>query len=263
MGLASKTALQYLSGVKETILKIYPHNPVWYGHDATNSVAGIKAWYTDIRKALEKDINYRLILAGDSVESKAYPLGRFAVQNIIQHYLKKGNMEGVEKAVAVLTDFLSIGRGGEVGYATYAQSYWNEIEQVLYMDWNEPKVRKQNPMNFYPDYNNFRSDCYFIMCIYCIVGGGERHTVTGEFREEMALRGNYDSSLLYPSLATKSSTKTSSYIATCVGIVDGLPVDDKVNISSRSLRYGSLQECCINNTCGREAAIFRGVWESL
>ena len=89
--LASSTALQYLSGAKDTILKRYPLNSIWLGHDAANPVSGIKPWYFEIRRALENAITLKCILSGDSVENKAFSIGRSTVQQIVEYHLKKKN----------------------------------------------------------------------------------------------------------------------------------------------------------------------------
>ena len=95
-----------------------------------------------------------------------------------------------------------------------------------------------------------------------MLGGGESHITSVDFQEEMIKRGNTDATLLFPVLATGSTTKIPSFLKECVGKIEGLPNEEKLNVTARSLRYGSLQECAINSTCGREATVFCEGWEN-
>ena len=52
------SAVQYLSGAKNTIRSMYPLNPIWNGHDSDLKGQGINPWYTELREALKGDISY-------------------------------------------------------------------------------------------------------------------------------------------------------------------------------------------------------------
>jgi hypothetical protein len=67
-----------------------------------------------------------------------------------------------------------------------------------------------------------------------MLGGGESHTTSVNFQEEMIKRGNTDATLLFPFLATGSTTKISSFIKECVGKIEGLPSDEKLNVKIHS-----------------------------
>ena len=135
---------------------------------------------------------------------------------------------------------MSIGRGGEGGYASYPQCWWNIVENVFYTEWNEIKTRKQMPINAYPDMTSWKSDWYFIFWCYLLVGGGERHTTSPAYLEEMGKRKNYcDNSLMFPGLSIKGATKISNILKDCAGKVEGVPAstdDEPVKLGSVSSR---------------------------
>lgn len=268
--LACGTILQYFSGIKEEIQSIWPNNETWIGHEFTNKVQGKKAWYGLIRISIEYEINRKMIEAGITVDNRVFPLGRISVANIVCFLFEQDTVESIENAIYILTDFMSIGRGSEAGYATYPQCWWNIVENVLYNEWNEIKTRKQMPINTYPDMITWKTDWYFIFWCYLLVGGGERHKASIEFNEEMKRRKNYCvDSLMFPGLAVKGATKISNCLQFCQGKVEGIPavisdpnVRGGVRVTASGLRAGSHQECAINITCGREPAIFRGGWNN-
>jgi hypothetical protein len=164
------TAISYFGICKEFALKKFPTNSFWINHDSEKGAKNIGGgWYTKVRIAMTSYGRDRAILEGISLENKATPIGRFGVNNIVLFLLKKGNFDSFTEALQVLVTFLAVGRAGEVGYACWKQSYWNTIENILYIEWNEKKTSKQSAMNFYPDFDTFSLDFYFMFFIYFLL----------------------------------------------------------------------------------------------
>jgi hypothetical protein len=45
----------------------------------------------------------------------------------------------------------------------------NKIADILDLDWNEHKTCRQSAMNFYPDFESYLLDFYFLMYLYIVV----------------------------------------------------------------------------------------------
>jgi hypothetical protein len=183
------------------------------------------------KKVAEREIN----LGVSSCKDNSYPLGRKYVAEIVGYLLKENSISAIEKAIVILTTFLSIGRAGECGYVTYAQQKWNPILNIIDGKWNEKKTRKQNLMCYFHDYSDYRLDWYFLMFCYTMSGSGSHHTTSPDFRQFCAKRkiSVEKQSLIFPYLINNGATKVSDYIKSLIGKVKYL--DEGLQISARSL----------------------------
>jgi hypothetical protein len=68
------------------------------------------------------------------------PIGRKVIGECISFFLNQNAVVGVEKAISILMTFHAIGRAGEAGWVLYNNSYWNTIDNCLWVLWSEPKV---------------------------------------------------------------------------------------------------------------------------
>ena len=214
--LSTGTGLNYLGQAKETVRKMYESNDIWRDHELKkgqrlDSLGSERFWFSRIRNQLEKDLNHKHILLGDSLSESSLPLGRKNVAQINKLYLSKGHVSDVEKAAAIITTFGAIGRAGECSFITYAQAEWNSIYDILVLDWNEVKTDKQVPMPFCHDYSEYSLCFYFIMFCYHLCGAGSRFITTQSYKTAVEDRGleQDESSLIFPFLVTNAAQKVS------------------------------------------------------
>ena len=165
-------------------------------------------------QALSKNGRSRDIDAGITFKDSVHALGRKAISSAVQYLFQLNSIAGIERAAPILTTLLTIGRAGECSYATYDQQEWNSIQEILDGNWNEKKVRKQSPMCFHHDYNDYRLDWYFVMFCYSLLGGGYQHTNSPDFIASCVKRkiNPKKQSLIFPSLINDSATKVSNYL---------------------------------------------------
>lgn len=227
--LSTGTALNYLGQPKETVRKMYESHVLWKEHELRqhqkmDSLGSDRFWFSRIRNQLQKDMNHKHLLLGDSLSESALPLGRKTVSEINRLFLSKGQIGDIEKAVAIATTFGAIGRAGECSFLTYDQAEWNSVYDILVLDWNEVKTDKQVPMPFSHDYNDFSLCFYFMNFCYHLYDGGSRATTTQSFTSSVVDRGldPDDTSLIYPFLLTNAPQKvyTSIYFIPYVLCID-------------------------------------------
>jgi hypothetical protein len=140
--LARDTALQYLSGSKETVKKKFPENPFWLRE---------KQWYQPLRKNIEKLIMRRNNLKGVAHQEKASRIGRTLLLQIMRHYYRKGDIESFKRCFVLLITWLAIGRAGECAKSTWKSVRWEYDLRCMSFLWIEQKTGNQYEMLFFSD----------------------------------------------------------------------------------------------------------------
>jgi len=100
-------------------------------------------------------------------------MGREATAACVEFLLGSNTPVGVLRAALMAVTLSAVGRAGEVGYASWKQTYYNSVDKALYIDWNEHKTHKQSVVNFFPDKFDYRLDVFFLLSLYLINGGGK------------------------------------------------------------------------------------------
>ena len=69
-------------------------------------------------------------------------------------------------------EIICSGRGGEVTTMTANSAWWCEVFNVLTVQWNQKKPGKQDIMNYFNDWINWKIDFYHGLAGYLMVGAG-------------------------------------------------------------------------------------------
>ena len=82
--LSTGTALNYFGQPKETVRKMYESNVIWKEHELRqhqklDSLGSDRFWFSRIRNQLQKEMNHKHMLFGDSLLESTLPLGRRSV----------------------------------------------------------------------------------------------------------------------------------------------------------------------------------------
>ena len=95
---------------KELIRNIWPNNPVWVCHELRKGEKSIlpgAGWFTKITHMNDSCLKMGLPLYSDQLE-----IGRTRAARIVEYLLILNTVEGVEKAIAILSTGKAIGREG-------------------------------------------------------------------------------------------------------------------------------------------------------
>ena len=125
---------------KERIRLIYPDNNIWPGHEWVHGAEVSDGWFSKIRDDVKKYVEDLRLKAGRVNKKITLPIGRKVIGECISFFLNQNAVVGVEKAISILMTFHAIGRAGEAGWVLYNNSYWNTIDNCLWVLWSEPKV---------------------------------------------------------------------------------------------------------------------------
>jgi hypothetical protein len=229
--LARDTALQYLSGCKETVKKKYPNNALWQRE---------KEWYNALRKNVEKSIMRRNNMVGAPHQEKAARIGRALLLKITQHYYRRGDVDSFKRCFVLLITWLAIGRAGECAKSTWNNVRWDYDLRCLSLLWIEQKTGSQYEMLFFSDKNSCEMDVFHGLACFLMVGGSSNEYIFPEL-----------SNLQQPSgTITKYLQK--------LFVEKVLPSDE---YSGTSLRIGSVNELMSHGKITLVEAILRGGWE--
>ena len=117
-------------------------------------------------------------------------------------------------------------------------------------------------MSFFPDFDSFGLDIYFLMSCYLMLGSGERFVDSPQYVNEVTSRGitnRNDLKYMFPGLVKSGGNNlVTQLISQCKGNVDGVPTSG--NYSGKSLRSGGLQEVVVRTGGNKAAGVFRGGW---
>lgn len=163
--LMSRTAIQYLSAIKEFAQKKFPQNALW-------EVRCLDRWYPSLRVALEKKVNRRQIVNGQPVSESSQAIGRNLLITISEVLMRDGRMEAMKRRLAINMTFLAVGRAGEAACSTWSSVVWDYELGNLLMDWSEIKTGDSDPMNFFSDKSSMAIDFYHSLACYLALGGG-------------------------------------------------------------------------------------------
>ena len=71
-----------------------------------------------------------------------------------------------EERCIILTDWLAVGRGTEVGLSSWNSAYWSPIHNAFFLNWMELKVSRQKIMAFVNDALGYKLDYFHAMFFY-------------------------------------------------------------------------------------------------
>jgi hypothetical protein len=240
------SALQYLSGVKISCMKLYPGNDIWRHHDRTDG------WYHDLRNGLTKHISNRCIVAGLPISEKAKPIGRTLLRKIADYLLRQNTVESIEKCFTLVMTFAAVGRAEEAAHSSWNHCNWDFDQENVFLDWPEEKTSKYKLMTFVCDRQYFEIDFYFTLACYFIVGAGTRH-----YNSNLQPSSNW----MIPHLAglavpNKAITQILKDIISS-GTIEEMCGD----ITGTSLRIGAANVMANHRTTDLTHLILRGGWD--
>jgi hypothetical protein len=132
------SALQYMSGVFNSIQDLWPNN-------ANYSKTSLHPWYKELRHVLEREISLQCILLGEEIASKSYPIGWVQLREIVTVLLHQNTNDAVYQVFNLVMQFNSGGGRASEGSKTSGNgSWWNVILGGLFtVNWNQIKTRRQ------------------------------------------------------------------------------------------------------------------------
>ena len=233
------TALQILSGCKETIKKAYRKDSLWLTEDI---------WYKKLRKSVKKLIERRNNVLGQAHQSKSARIGRNIMVNIGQYYWREGKcgvnlkskMEAFKKWFMILLTWLAVGRSGEAAGSTWANLTWDYEFECMCLLWTEMKTGTQTELPFVCDASTPEMDVFLNMSAFLIVGGS-------------------DNEYLFPDLY-QLKTPSSKMTRDLKELISAGVLAD-LEYSGTSLRVGSVNQLVSHPGISLLDAIFRGGWE--
>lgn len=143
------------------------------------------------------------------------------------HRIENSTTDGKQQLArfAMATDFLAMGRAGEVSKTTFAdqQMDWDYTHKALFVDWGMVKVGMRKPMGYVADYDSMELDFYHSACAFMFY----RKLVAG-------------SDWLFPTMSglKEPANKMTTLVKELSGKVAGFT--DKCNATS--LRLGACNE---------------------
>jgi hypothetical protein len=168
-------------------------------------------WFPLIAQDIWDTSSAERIQRGLPVQEKSEAIGRSVLSLICAACLRSEGaakqIVGVKERVALVTNYLAIGRAGEVGLASFALSHWSTVYECANMYWQEQKRGKQVPLNFFPDIDCMELDFYNAMGHYFIVGG-DSSSVTSE-----------PETWIFPYLRANAASKVTAMIQKHIGSV--------------------------------------------
>ena len=142
-------------------------------------------WFIAINNEAEKEVD-RINMALEIAEQDIYVVGNSLVKEIVQYLLTRNTPKDIERASEIVSTFTTVGRANEASYASYQTSWWNSVEGIFMSVWNEEKVGRRSPMNFYPHRRWWQNCWYFLQHCYVSTGGGTGHTASTQYSEGLA-----------------------------------------------------------------------------
>ena len=235
----SGSAVNYLSGVKETIKKMYPLNALWKQSE----------WYTKIRSCLEIQVNKIRMNSGLSCSDKAYPLSRKHVMEICKYLYQQNDVKLLKFHLQLVFNRQAIGRANEIMNTRLDSMFFDDTTSCITVDWNQLKTGVQDLMSFVPDKECFELcplqafACYLIMSDSCpyIVKDTDTKFLFGK--------------------NTNSSEVTEKLHVLRKDIECLSRVNEEKSINATSLRIGSTNECANDISLTSYDIIARGGWD--
>ena len=192
------TLWQYLGAAVTYLKGRFPSN-VLFGQNQDD-------WYSNMREDLRKNVSDVFIQAGMNITDKAPPIGRTEMIGISSAYIEWNTIVALFRRAALILLFLAVGRGGEIGTASWNQCSYNQDQGSLNMEWSQLKISRQKLMTFHPDRSCFEMDyLHALACIFMFSAGISKHD----------LNPDAISFPLFPSMANLAngcSSKTTTYI---------------------------------------------------
>jgi hypothetical protein len=166
--------MQYLSGVKETLLSENRCWMIWFGHDARNG------WYCRLRRGLEGTVGKRIMDARERLEEVSPPLSRQQVIEIIMCFLKANTRDGIIMGIWTCLNRVCVGRSGELAIQSYDCMTWNDAEDGVVLEWHEIKTTDKKESLLNNDFKNYQLDPKFMFSLLLISESAKNVTaITG------------------------------------------------------------------------------------
>lgn len=192
------TLWQYLGAAVTYIKGRFPTN-VLFGNNQDD-------WYGAMREDLRKNVADVFIQTGMNITDKAPPIGRTEMIGISCAYMAWNSIDALLRRAALILLFLAVGRGGEIGTASWNQCSYNKDQESLVMEWSQLKTSRQKLMTFHPDRSCFEMDyMHALACIFMFSAGISKYD----------LNPDAISLPLFPNMANLAngcSSKTTTYI---------------------------------------------------
>jgi hypothetical protein len=256
------TALQYFSGMKMSLIEKWekkfkfsqmPNDVRLYQSFFEEKT--VEDWNAACRAGIDQIISERCIMGGQCIVTKAPNLGmwccktrKYVVYNMLftcvvlslftgrqdmiaaGHYKllnSKGDGKLQLQRFAMTTDYLAMGRAGEVAKTTFRdqQLCWDTTHNCMFAEWAMKKNGIRKPMGFVDDYISMELSWYHSCCIYFFY----RKIHSGE-----------DNDWLFPTLHSlkEPANKMTSIVKELAGKVPGYT--DKC--TATSIRIGACNE---------------------
>lgn len=152
-----------------------------------------------------------------------------------------------EERCIILTDWLAVGRGTEVGLSSWNSAYWSPIHNAFFLNWMELKVSRQKIMAFVNDALGYKLDYFHAMFFYLASGNG----IVGPSDSQQRI---------FPHLSRNNAAIAAKDISVilkkCYGKVDGLHAGP----TSKDLRSGPVVHLFMHPQGGVEICAARGGW---
>lgn len=167
-GLEVGTILQYLSGAKEEIKRMWPQNPLWVNED----------WYNKIRESTEKCWKRRAIQNRDNFHSRQPPIGNKQLMDMTSELLKQcGGVRSVDptplnrRAALVVSSYFAARTAESVNFS-WEHVEWNSPFGLFIVQWPETKTLSLKPYPVIPHMFDFEIDVIHALGSSYAVGAG-------------------------------------------------------------------------------------------
>eukprot|EP01138_Halocafeteria_seosinensis_P016324 gb/GECG01016654.1/.p1 GENE.gb/GECG01016654.1/~~gb/GECG01016654.1/.p1 ORF type:complete len:756 (+),score=93.91 gb/GECG01016654.1/:1-2268(+) len=241
--LKGNTAYQYFLYTKSLLEKEFPGNKVM--KDIPNE------WYSDIGYQIKGQVMQRCLKLGVPYSDKAPPVFRGDLIRLARLFLEDNTPTALMQRCAIVINWLSAGRAGEVSLMSWNSLILPENGEYLIAEWGEKKTSKFKPMTYFPDKTNYEIDYLHCMGSYLLATGVEGAVVpTGKSEDEPPF--------IFPALQGASpATKLSRWLKAR----DTKDKGTGLEYRGTSLRIGATNQMTNTRDVELHHVIERGGWD--
>ena len=140
------------------------------------------------------------------------------------------------------------GRGGECSTSVWNTAYWDEEEDFFVFDWREQKTLKEDPMAMGCDLFNYEICFMHANATYMVCCPG--------------MFSNLDQNIqwMFPTLQNMADGGVARRVTRSIQDLEGIVPGVSKEMSSGSIRVGSVDDMAFNPTCDAMNIIYRGNW---
>ena len=238
------TQTQYLSNVKNVIVKRFPKEPVLKpNYDEA-------MWYHDLLAGLRVRGRAEAIKRGDSVKDATLGIRHKLLFRICKYLCTVGSRRIIQERAILTTLYHAVGRGGEVATCNFSLLRWDDDDETLWTTWSQTKTGRFTNLSFHPDAASYVICEFHALASYIITAGASLRNMEP---------GAPD--WLFPSMMGLAeggaSSKASRILKELVGKVEGLVQEH----TSHGLRAGSADDMAFNYLVHVVCMISRGDWD--